>query len=102
MLDDNTREPTFEELEAKYAESYQEMFDESSYMDEAEIDVLLSKEEKEAQARWKPSIINTHGRSADILGFKSRYQKCEGVCHSALVKIPPIAPRAPSEDSAST
>lgn len=238
MSDEQDRERSFEELEAKYAESYQEMFDENSYMDEAEIDVLLSKEEKEAQARWQdlhalqqeypdardfltdvlqaligarptdiqydimdflqrggdyrmiqaqrgeakttitgiyavwrlihdpttrvlifsaggdmaeeisnwviqviygleilsclrpdttkmgqrasvkrfdvhyhlkgaeksPSVAcmgitaNMQGRRADILAFKSRYQKCEGVCHSALVKIPPIAPRAPSEE----
>jgi len=50
-MSDST-ELSFEELEAKYAESYSEVFDKSTFMDEGELEVLLTKEEKEAKARW--------------------------------------------------
>lgn len=54
MIDEAQITPSsFEELEAAHAKSYDEVFAEDSFMDEAEIEVLLSKEEKEAKARWK-------------------------------------------------
>jgi len=49
--DESNREASFGELEAAHTKSYAEVFDETSFMDEAEIDVLLSKKEKEAKAR---------------------------------------------------
>lgn len=49
--DESNGEASFGELAAAHAKSYAEVFDETSFMDEAEIDVLLSKEEKEAKAR---------------------------------------------------
>lgn len=52
MSDDQHRELSFDELEAAYAKSYEEVFDKSSFMDESELEVLLTKEEKEAKARW--------------------------------------------------
>jgi len=53
MIDESTVEVTYEELEAAHAKSYAEVFAEDSFMDTAELDVLLTKEEKEAQARWQ-------------------------------------------------
>ncbi len=53
MIDEAQVTPSFEELEAVHTKSYEEVFDEASFMDEAEIKVLLTKEEKEAEARWR-------------------------------------------------
>ena len=50
MSDDSVL--SFEELEARFAKSYDDVFDERTFMDDDELGALLSKEEKEAKARW--------------------------------------------------
>lgn len=58
IIDEAHKDVSFEELEAVYAKSYEEVFDENTFMDEAELEVLLTKEEKEAQARLACWNIN--------------------------------------------
>lgn len=52
MIDESQVEVTYEGLEAAHAESYAEVFAEDSFMDTAELDVLLTKKKKEAKALW--------------------------------------------------
>lgn len=116
MSDD--RELSFEELESKYAESYSEVFDKSTFMDEGELEVLLTKEEKEAQARWvcesssgtrcttpPPSVprgrpctwVSLRASPLRFPGFKFTGNKSEGACPSSHAQIPPLGPLCSSK-----
>lgn len=123
MADELTRELSFEELEAVHAESYSEVFDESTFMDECELEVLLTKEEKEAQARWAcgsssatrcatspPSVprgrpciwVSLRASPRRFPGLKFSGHKCEGACPSSHAQIPPTGPFAPQNEPCST
>ncbi|MBU1040211.1 MAG: hypothetical protein KKF77_03815 [Proteobacteria bacterium] len=111
MIDEAHKDVSFEELEAVYAKSYEEVFDENTFTDEVELDVLLTKEEKEAQARWAcansngtgcatspPSVpkgrlctwVSLRASPRRFPGLKFSNHKCEGACPSSHAQIPPI------------
>ena len=75
-MSEEERELSFEELEDKFASSYSEVFDESSFMDEGELEVLITKEEKEAKARW-----------ADLHALQAEYPDARDFLTDVLIAL---------------
>jgi len=76
MIDESTVEVTYEELEAAHAKSYAEVFAEGSFMDEAELDVLITKEEIEAKAQW----ADLHAMQAEYPAARAFLKDNDIVC----------------------